>query len=90
MLLWPSLITAFTGMSSFLISFSRLAMLVLSAVSRFFAKSVVWVVWSLRIHRVWLPFSGWTPSKAKIMPPLVLILFRWVGFCFVSALISAR
>ena len=90
MLLCPSLITAFTGMSNFLISCSNVAMLSLSAVVRFLAKSTVEVVWSFRIHRVWLPFSGWTPSNARMMPPFWRILFRWVGFCCLSAFVSAR
>ena len=73
-----------------LISFSSVAMLYLSAVSRFFAKSTVEVNWSLSIHSVWLPFSGWTPSNARMMCPFCLILFRCALFCCLSAFVSAR
>ena len=89
MLLCPSLITPFMGMFRVLISFSSVAMLSLSAVVRFLAKSVVCVVWSFSIQRVSFPFSGCTPSNSRIMPS-GLILFRYWWFCWWFALFSAR
>lgn len=58
MLLWPSLMMPFTGISKALISLSNDAMLSLSAVDRFLARRVCFVLWSFRIQRVSLPFSG--------------------------------
>ena len=76
MLLWPSLIMPFTRISKAFISLSKVAMLSLSADWRFLARSVFSVSASFRIQRVSLPFSGWTPSSASVMPPLARILSR--------------